>query len=928
MVAFAFAAAGRSGMASGQELHWAYKAPATSLPGNDGKHPIDQVLEKKWRDEGILPTMLAAPRLWIERAAFTLTGLPPSLEQIRRIEADPREETWIAMIDELLATPAYGERWARHWMDVARYADTQGYNFDRDNRYPFAYTYRDWLIGAFNQDMGYGRFVQLQLAADLLVDRSDHPDLAALGFLTVGPHLLRPYDTIDEKVDVVTRGLLSSTVACARCHKHKTDPIEMEDYYSIYSIIENTQEPGEFPIIGKPRDEGQYQAYIAEVAKLDAEDRAARQAILDQLRKPESLTLYLEAAWVAHRDDWDIEKATAESFRLGGLRPQAVMEWRRFLRSHAINGKADQRLAQWASSMQAAKGDVNAMKTTCALLAHEWTSAPTDSALGILAKRADCPLAHDLESVRRVMHQEDENKNAERNAEMKKLQGTHPGSPPRAMIVSDRKNYGKARTYKRGNPSDPEAEFERKWLGFLGGGAFAAGKSPRLALAEKIADPQNPLTPRVMVNRVWGWHFGVPLADPGDFGPQQSVPTLLPLLDLLAIRFKESSGSLKDLHRFILTSRAFRLSAGGDVANDHIDEANVFFWKWNRRRSDFESMRDRILMTAGALDLHALGGQAIALDAVEADRRRSIYAFIDRLVLPTTFVSFDLPHPDHHSPKRAETTVPQQALWFLNGPMILRQSVKLAQHPEFVALANPAERIDWLYKKIHQRTATENEKNMIREWLAKSDAADFKPRLSGVWRVLHAEENGASISDPQPFPMFANGAWKTGNDLAKAPIPWLHAGANGGHAADHHALVLRWYALGAGEARMRGNLKRSQKGGFDLAWNIDGSMTGVSTAGLLKANGESQVNSPWVAVKPGDYIDFILRAPQGSSFGGFTWDMCMDGRETPDDKELEISLLKNDFPNKNEPLLQLTTGDPWADVIHMMWSSNEFYFIE
>ncbi|RYD48762.1 MAG: DUF1549 domain-containing protein, partial [Verrucomicrobiaceae bacterium] len=197
---------------AGAEPHWAYVPPVEreQTPEQKAMHPVDALLDAAWRKAGIKPAALAPPRLWIERAAFTLTGLPASAEQIRRIQESPDETTWKALIEELLASPAYGERWARHWMDVARYADTQGYNFDQDNRYPFAYTYRDWLIRSFNDDLPYGKFIKLQIAADLMTDRDDHPDRAALGFLTVGPRAGR-LETIDDRVDVVTRGFLSST---------------------------------------------------------------------------------------------------------------------------------------------------------------------------------------------------------------------------------------------------------------------------------------------------------------------------------------------------------------------------------------------------------------------------------------------------------------------------------------------------------------------------------------------------------------------------------------------------------------------------------------------------------------------------------------------------------------------------------------------
>jgi len=327
---------------SAEEKHWAYVPPVKAEVAG---HPVDALLERAWEHSKLKSAPLAAPHQWLERAAFTLTGLPPSDDQLKRIEATPDDATWKALIDELLASPAYGERWARHWMDVARYADTRGYNFDQDNRYPFAYTYRNWLIKAFNEDLPYDRFVKLQIAADHLVDRPDHPDLAALGFLTVG---LRggPVETIDDRVDVVTRGFLSSTVSCARCHDHKTDPITMRDYYSLYSIFDHTEEPDDKPVIGKAEDEAAFQSYQAEAEKLEEQDRAVRQQLVDHVRSKEALPNYLELAWRARKEDWNHAKATSEGFKRNRLRPNALMRWKDFLGENAEGEQVKRFLAE------------------------------------------------------------------------------------------------------------------------------------------------------------------------------------------------------------------------------------------------------------------------------------------------------------------------------------------------------------------------------------------------------------------------------------------------------------------------------------------------------------------------------------------------------------------------------------------------------
>ncbi len=900
------------------EEHWAYLPPVARVPQAEAAHPVDRFLEDARQAAGVTAAPLAEPRRWIERAAFALAGLPPDPDHIRRIEESPDETTWRAILDELLASPAYGERWARHWMDVARYADTSGYNFDQDNRYPFAYTYRNWLIRALNEDMPYPEFVKLQIAADHLRTEPDHPDLAALGFITTGPRG-GGVETLDDRVDVVTRGFLASTVSCARCHEHKTDPITMEDYYSIYSIFENAREPEEKPVIGSAPDENQYQTYLAEMAKLEEADRAVRQALVDDVRN--RTADYLELAWLAKAEGWDHAKATSEGAKRNRLRPNAILRWRDFLAEVAWQDDTPAPLRRWAAAMEAEAG----RRAACETLAREWQENPE---LAELRERPDCPLSYEADRIAEFFDVEDGNQRRQRLSKVSRLQAEHPGSPPRAMSLHDKESWQPARTFRRGNPAEPGEPFERQWLSFLGGGSFEEGKSPRLALAEKIADPANPLTARVMVNRVWAWHFGRPITEPSDFGPQQPAPDLLPLLDWLALEFTSTGGSLKQLHRTLLTSRAFRLAAGGPPDNDTIDEANTLVWKWNRRRADFESMRDRLLATAGSLDLSDTGGRSLSLDDPASDARRSIYAFVDRYALPTAFVSFDLPHPDHHAAGRVETTVPQQALYFLNGPLVLRQAERLAADPAFIELPDDAARVRHLYQRIFQREATPDEVDQAVGWIAAAETEDYRPRLAGHWEIRHAPDTGGPLDELRSFPLFADGVWKTGTDPATAPIRWLNAGANGGHAAAGHALVLRWRSHGNGEARLTGKIKRTQQGGATLAWDVAGPDNARLAGSALAPESEASVDSGWIEVAGGGTLDFILRAADGDACGGVSWDFRVEGRESADGEIAEIGNLRRDFPTNDTPPPLPAAASPWADLIQMLWASNEFHYID
>jgi hypothetical protein len=915
------------GLCSAKEVdpgHWSYVPPvAVEIPAE--VNPVDFLLAQSWKKAGLEPAPLAPPRQWLERAAYTLTGLPPSEAQLKRLDTTPDEATWKVLVDELLASPAYGERWARHWMDVARYADTRGYNFDQDNRYPFAYTYRDWLIKAFNDDLPYDRFIKLQIAADLMVDRPDHPDVAALGFLTVG---LRSgaLETTDDRVDVVTRGFMSSTVACARCHDHKFDPITTKDYYSLYSIFANTDEPDDKPIIGKPKDEASFSDYQAQVAKLDAAENAARQAIFDHIHSKEAFPNYLDLSWHAKKENWDQGKAISEGFKRGRLRPNAIMRWKDFLNENAFTDNAAPRLKQWAEAMDQAADDP-ARTTLCQALAEEWLAAGEGSELAGLTAKPSCPLAYGLDRIPQFYDQQDGNEMRKRVGDMAKLMAEHPGSPPRAMVVSDKKQWSDAIVFVRGNPDNKGETFKRQWLSMLGGGEYPEGKSPRLSLAEKIADPANPLTSRAIVNRVWGWNFGVALADPGDFGMQSSTPELLPLLDQLAVDFEKHGGSIKELQRTLVTSKAFRLAAAGPEKNDPIDEANTHFWKWHRQRLDFESMRDRVLASAGTLDTSTTGGRSVGLESAASDPRRTTYAFVDRYALPGMFVSFDLPHPDHHSPRRVETTVPQQALYFLNGPLVLRQAAKLAQNPEFIAINDDREKAAWLYRRLYQREASEAEKSAAAEWIEAANPADYAPRLGGYWQALHGVDTGAPGGELTSFPIFDKGTWKTGPDVATAPVPWLNVTAGSGHPSAGHLLVLRWQATAPGKVRMKGHLERTQKGGAVLAWRIDGKGRTLAEA-RLEPEGKTDIVSPFAEVQTGDTMDFVLRAPDGDTCGGTNWKIVVEGRESDAAPLEEVGNFTRQFPTSTNPTPGATQADPWADLIQMLWASNEFHYVD
>ncbi len=501
------------------------------------RRSIDYFVLAELEKHQLAPSTEADRRTLARRASFDVTGLPSSGEEIERFIADLSGDAYERFVERLLASPRYGERWARHWLDVARYADTKGYVFTQDRRYPNAYRYRDWVVGALNDDMPYDRFLVDQIAADRLTQPSDRGRLAAMGFLTVGRRFLNnPHDIIDDRLDVLMRGTMALTVTCARCHDHKYDPIPTRDYYSLYGVLASTVEPAE---------------------------------------------------------------------------PSDVMT---------------------------------------------------------LADAATPVVPH---------------------------------------------------VFVRGNPGNPGDAVPRQFLSLLAGEnrqPFNSG-SGRLELARAIASPDNPLTARVIVNRVWQHYFDAPLVrTPSDFGLRSEPPSHPDLLDHLARSLISSGWSLKSLHRTILNSAAYRQASLQRAEGQAVDPENRLLWRMNRKRLDFESLRDALLAASGQLD-GTLGGPAVEITTTPWTTRRTLYGLIDRQNLPSLFRTFDFASPDAHSPLRHSTTVPQQALYMMNSPFVADQTRHLAARVRQVSSDNRAG-IEQLYRLAFSRLPSDQELALGLEFLA------------------------------------------------------------------------------------------------------------------------------------------------------------------------------------------------------------------
>jgi len=546
-----------------RQSHWAYQ-PVISptvpniAPGSAANSPVDAFVAAKLAAAGIAPSPEADRRTLLRRLHFDLLGLPPEIAEVQAFEQDQSPDAYEQQVDRLLASPQFGTRWGRHWLDVARYADTRGYAFQKDRRYPYAYTYRDYVIEAFNKDLPYDRFIREQLAADKLDLGDDKRPLAALGFLTTGRRFNNRNDDIDDQIDAVTRGILGLTVACARCHDHKFDAIPAEDYYSLYGVFASIEEPGELPLIAEPQETEAFKAFENELNKRRAamnEFVAGKQREYVEKARQQAAD-YLAKIAAGERNEL-LDKLPYLMGDPKDLKPQLVDRWKKYIgeqtknSEHALWGLWKELLAlkDEGFAEEAAKvierfqmrpeGDGNGqfnplLKAAIAADApksrmdvpriygkvlHDslpaWQQAgANDAALEKLSPSArqpakilvgkEGPLDLPPEEFARLLNRDDRNKRDALQKKVQEFEASSPVAPPRAMVVYDKKNPHDPRVFIRGNQARPGKPVPRQFLLVMASSERQPFKngSGRLELADSLVSAQNPLTSRVLVNRM------------------------------------------------------------------------------------------------------------------------------------------------------------------------------------------------------------------------------------------------------------------------------------------------------------------------------------------------------------------------------------------------------------------------------------------
>jgi hypothetical protein len=661
------------------EDHWAWKPPVRPavpvVPG--ATNPIDCFIQARLAAAGLAPASRATREQLIRRVTFDLTGLPPTPEDVKLFVQDTSPDAWGKVVDRLLASPAYGERWGRHWLDLARYADSNGYEFDEPR--PDAWRYRDYVIRAFNADKPFDRFVTEQLAGDEAFP-NDRDARIATGFNLLGPDMTdasdqaqRRQNTLTDMTDTAGLAFLGLTIGCARCHDHKFEPLPQTDYYRLLAFFT----PAEFR-----RDVG-----IATDRQKAAHETANR----GYLTKTKPIRDAIAGLEGPHR-------AKLFEKKLAKLSPEAQA---------AHRTPADKRTG-----------------------GQQELVAETEKKVAVSAAE-----------IAKAMTADERAKFAELQAQLKAFDALRPPPLPVAMGLSDRPGPP-PKTYllERGVLANKGAEVRPGFPDVLGGPAVDSERSRRLVLAKWIASPLNPLTARVIVNRLWQQHFGRGIvATPSDFGVRGERPTHPELLDYLATELVAGGWHLKRIHRLILLSETYRQSTQASPEARTKDPDNHLVSRMSRRRLEGEAVRDALLAISGRLNRKP-GGPGVALPGVAGPGggakpvpattdpaehvRRSVYLFQRRNRRDPFLEAFDLPDSNLSCPRRERTTTAPQALALLNATDAAEAATALAERLQREA-GSDGERAERAYRLVLGRNPSTAERERAVLFLGESPLSEL-----------------------------------------------------------------------------------------------------------------------------------------------------------------------------------------------------------
>jgi hypothetical protein len=671
--------------------HWAFRPPVR--PGVPpvkergwARNPIDAFMLAKLEAAGIPHAEEADRATLLRRLSFDLTGLPPTPQEVDAFLADRSPDAYERQVDRLLASPRYGERWAQHWLDLARYADTDGFEFDQAR--PDAWRFRDWVVGALNRDLPYDEFVRRQLAGDE-VDPDDPASFVATGFNRCYPDMvdlndqgLRRQNALNDITETTGLVFLGLTIGCARCHDHKFDPIRLVDFYRLQGVFTPARFRDDYPI-GSPGQRTEYErkaaAWEAEVARIQAallRLEAPARAVLAPGLPPTADELVIAASQKSEeeRSPQDVRLFYEALARDKRVKPAALI-------AELGSEKAAER-AEWLARLDQTK-----------------KAAPPP-----------LPQARGIDEI-------------------------GPEAPPTYLLRRGEYTAKEAEV----TPGVPLVLAQDEAGAALNSTPSSRSTGRRTALAAWLVRPDHPLTARVMVNRLWQHHFGRGIvATPSDFGTMGEEPTHPELLDWLATELVARRWSLKAMHRLMLTSATYRQSSRPNRAAGSADPENLLLGCQRRQRLDGEAIRDALLAVSGRLN-PAMGGPCVFPELpaeltklsskgavwpvspkAEDRARRSLYVFIRRNLRYPFFEAFDRPDTNASCPRRPATTIAPQALSLLNGKLAHDAAIALAARIRREAGPCTDDRIDRAYRICLGRRPSLDERRLARQFLGES----------------------------------------------------------------------------------------------------------------------------------------------------------------------------------------------------------------
>ena len=714
---------------------WAFKpnsktAPPATRQKDWATSPLDQFILANLEKNGLKPAPQADKTTLLRRATFDLTGLPPTEKELQDFLADKSAKAFEKIVDRLLASPRYGERWGRHWLDVMRYADSTG--SDEDHRYPHAWRYRDYVVQAFNDDMPYNQFVREQLAGDILAADPNsgvgYRGIIATGFLALGKKALaqkdlplKRYDVVDDQIDVTAKAFMGLTVTCARCHDHKFDPIATKDYYQLAAIFASTLsyakgETGD-PIQTPLAPDGEYEAFRKQwTAYQDVEKKMSAILNFDKEAKKErdaaekQLASSMQAAYRVYGRNEPLPAVAAET----KLDEKSLALWVEYLKV-----KTHPELAKWHAANDATRPDVAARyQEDFRRSAYQydqdiswWKQAQNNfpaagkvvgprPLLGtekdpffVATWQKEGPLHRSAEQQIATLPPDKAKEMLALLAQAAALEKTLPVKDlPMACAVKEGDTMDQ-KVFVRGdyhNLGDPVERTVPSILRLSAPAHEVRTKSGRLELADWIVDPRNPLPSRVMANRIWQGHFGDGIVrTPDNYGRLGERPSNPELLDYLAQNFMDNGWSVKKINRMIMLSKTYQMSAVYDAEKKEKDPENRLISHFPRQRLSIEEIRDAYLAMGGDLDL-TMGGTldpGVGTDGEtsanrismnpEKTNRRSIYLPLRRSNLPTLYTLFDFGDATTPDGRRTSTSVATQALFVMNSPLVIREAKSL-----------------------------------------------------------------------------------------------------------------------------------------------------------------------------------------------------------------------------------------------------------